>query len=291
LKRINVKILPLPSDYKRRISSAAPVHVIIIDSGIDASHPDLKSRVANSSEHFSFVQDDDCCESQNDPLCDCAQQGTHSSGLVASPHSGYNPSAILHSIKIFDEMGSTNSSVVLQGMNKAIDLAALHPGEAYIASISVSAVKSGQTNLAAEKMVKAGIFLVAPAGNYLIDACRFSPASSPAAFTVGASDIDDSIAYLSCTGSCVDIFAPGVEINSCKSGGGYQYMSGTVTSTHIVAGFASAIAGVEGLTSPSDIRAAVNRHITKNVVTNAKSINNNLPYDGRDNTLLSFLQR
>ena len=68
-------------------------------------------------------------------------------------------------------------------------------------------------------------------------------------------------------------------------------MSGTSMSTPIVAGFASAIAAAEGLKSPSDIKAAINRHITKNAVKDAKSENNNLPYDGSDSSPLSFLEQ
>ena len=290
LKRINVKTLPLPSTVQRRISSSAPVHVIVIDSGIDGKHPDLSSRVAPASEHFSLIDNDVCCSTPSDPLCDCAEHGTHCSGLVASPKAGYNPSAILHSVKVFDKQGQSSFSIILQGMDKAISLSKLHPGETYIASMSLGGSLSTQINAAAQKLVTAGIFLVVAAGNETQNACLTSPASSPAAFTVGASEIDDSIAYFSNYGACVNIFAPGSQINSCKPGGGYQYLSGTSMATPIVAGFASAIAASEGLSKPSDIRAAINNHISKNTVTNAKSTNNNLPYDGTDSDSIEFLE-
>ena len=47
------------------------------------------------------------------------------------------------------------------------------------------------------------------AGNWAEDAEFFSPARTPSAITVAASDIYDTIAWFSNYGSIVDIFAPG----------------------------------------------------------------------------------
>lgn len=52
------------------------------------------------------------------------------------------------------------------------------------------------------------VFAVA-AGNDNRDACKYSPAASPLAITVGASNIADARAYFSNYGECVDVFAPG----------------------------------------------------------------------------------
>ncbi len=58
-------------------------------------------------------------------------------------------------------------------------------------------------------MHDAGLFVVVAAGNADSDACTTSPAAAEYAFTVGASYIDDTRAYFSNYGSCVDTFAPG----------------------------------------------------------------------------------
>lgn len=282
LKRINVSSLPLPDNAERRISSMNAAHVIMIDSGIDARHPDLSSRIADISEHFSFVENDSCCANKNDPLCDCLDSGTENSGLVASPKAGYNPNAILHSIKIINAEGETTVGVIIQAMDKAIEISRLHPGEIYIANMTCDVPFDAQINQAVEKLVQAGIFFVASAGNNLRDACLASPGSSLAAFTVGASEINDTMAFFSNYGACVDIFAPGIMVNSCQPGGGYAPCFGTGISSSLIAGFASAIAAAERLTDPNDIRDAVNRHVTKNAVTYAKTNNNNLPYDGNN---------
>lgn len=282
LKRTNVKSLPLPASFKRKITSSNTANVYLIDSGIDGLHPDLKPRLATGSdEHASFVEADVCCSKPFDPLCDCGAHGSHCAGLIASPHSGYNPNATLHSIKIFDSNLSSKNSIILQGMNKAIEISKKHQGEVNIVSMSLGGLFNLEINQAANKIVQASLFLVTSAGNDSSNSCLKSPASASRSFTVGASDSNDQIADFSNFGKCVKIFAPGVNINSCKPGGGYQYLSGTSMATPFVAGFASAIAANLGLTNPSDIENAVNQNLSDNVVQDAKSDHNSIPYDGQ----------
>jgi len=52
------------------------------------------------------------------------------------------------------------------------------------------------------------------AGNEGVNACSFSPASSPNAMTVGASNQNDTVATYSNYGECVDLYAPGTHILS-----------------------------------------------------------------------------
>lgn len=65
-------------------------------------------------------------------------------------------------------------------------------------------------------MVNEGMMVVVAAGNENQDACDVSPAREPLAFTVGASDINDVRSTFSNWGSCINIFAPGTDIWSCK---------------------------------------------------------------------------
>jgi serine protease len=296
LQRINVKSLPLPDTFTRKDPPAnVKAHVYVIDSGIDGGHPDFAGKLAPEDQHYSFVEQDDCCDVDSNPLCDCAEHGTHCSGLITSTEAGYNTkAAILHAIKVFDKYGQTTFEVILSGMDKAIELKkANHDDETTIASMSLGGPYSLPINQAITKMVQANIFVVVAAGNSNKDSCTGSPSSSTDAFTIGASDIDDSRAYFSEYGKCVDAFAPGVDIYSCKPGGSYQYMSGTSMATPFFAGFASYIAVSNGLKKPDDIRAALKNYLTLNVVTNSRSVNNNLPYDGASNfeqNLRTFLE-
>jgi hypothetical protein len=73
------------------------------------------------------------------------------------------------------------------------------------------------------------VFMAVAAGNDNRDACRYSPASSKLAITVGASTIADDRAYFSNWGTCTDVFAPGLNILSTWNTG-----PNSVNSTFIV---------------------------------------------------------
>jgi len=288
LKRTNVSSLPLPLDFTRNISQPDDFksHVIIIDTGIDKEHPDLKSSIAPENQHKSFVDFDVCCEYESDPLCDCGEHGSHCAGLVASPLAGYNTSTTLHSLKVFDYTGSTTYEIILSAMDEAIELKNTYfPDELTIVSMSLGGPKTQALNIAANRLVDAGLFLVVAAGNENQDAQNVSPASAENAFTVGASDINDNRAYFSNYGTKIDIFAPGVDIYSCKPGGGYQFMSGTSMATPFVAGFVSAVASSKRLTDPKEIKKEIEKHLSINKVVNSRSTNNNLPFDGESSLI------
>jgi subtilisin family serine protease len=155
-----------------------------------------------------------------------------------------------------------------------------HADQLTIASMSLSGPKYSVVNTAADKMVDNGILLVVAAGNSNIDACTTSPGSASKAFTVGATDIDDSRASFSNYGSCVSIFAPGRFIYSTKPGSGNQYKSGTSMATPFIAGYASYIGLYLNTTDPQMIKNEINRRATKGKVTNSLSAANNLPFDG-----------
>lgn len=77
---------------------------------------------------------------------------------------------------------------------------------------------------------------VIAAGNEFQDACATSPASTPEAITVGASDSRDQFADFSNYGTCVDIIAPGVQISSTTPKGRTAEQDGTSMACPHVAG-------------------------------------------------------
>lgn len=64
------------------------------------------------------------------------------------------------------------------------------------------------------QLVAQGIHVVTAAGNENDDAANWSPARTPGAITVGATDFGDNRFYFSNYGPIVDVFAPGVNIVS-----------------------------------------------------------------------------
>ena len=283
LKRTNVHDLPLPKSYTRH-ESTNEVHVYVVDSGIDGQHNDLKSRVAEESAHKDFTWRGDS------PLTDENDHGTHCAGLIASPEAGYNTHATLHSAKVFDASGSASFEIILNAMNWTITQHKNYPGTAGIVSMSLGGPRNDATNQAADRIRKAGLLPIVAAGNENQNTRNVSPGSAEGSYTVGASDIDDSRAYFSNFGTDVNIYAPGVQIWSCKPGNSYQYLSGTSMATPFVAGFASYLAASNKLTDAEDIAAALNTHVTKDHVSSAKEGTNALPFDGDASFVEEFLK-
>jgi len=101
---------------------------------------------------------------------------------------------------------------------------------------------------AVEAQRAAGIVVVAAASNNGSSGCSSisdPPALYDASFTVGATDSTDLIAGFSSRGPVTadgsnrtkpDISAPGMNVRSCKSGGGYYYSQGTSMAAPHVAG-------------------------------------------------------
>jgi len=89
-----------------------------------------------------------------------------------------------------------------------------------VANMSLGGAKSAAMNSAAAGLVNSGVFLTAAAGGSADDAAYYSPASEPLVFTVGATDMEDSISWSSNYGPLVDLFAPGVDIIVPWIGGG-----------------------------------------------------------------------
>ncbi|RWS22952.1 peptidase S8-like protein [Leptotrombidium deliense] len=103
-----------------------------------------------------------------------------------------------------------------------------------------------------------GQFLVVAAGNSEVNACAFSPASAPGAFTVAASNYTNELASFTNFGRCVDIIAPGTKCLLANSTtGGFSHASGTSMATPLVAGVAAILLGKNPSLKPDQITASL----------------------------------
>jgi len=110
-----------------------------------------------------------------------------------------------------------------------------------VGNMSLGGGKVVSLDDACDAAVEEGLFMAVAAGNDNRDACRFSPAASKLAITVGASDIRDDRAYFSNWGTCLDVFAPGLNILSTWKDGpnSVNTISGTSMASPHVAGIAA----------------------------------------------------
>ncbi|MEU6342895.1 S8 family serine peptidase [Streptomyces sp. NPDC046977] len=231
------------------------VDVAVLDTGIDAAHPDFAGRIAASE---SFVPGQD--------VTDRHGHGTHVASTVAGTgaasdgkEKGVAPGASLHIGKVLDNDGSGQDSWILAGMEWAA-----RDQHAKIVSMSLGGAPTDGTDPLSQAVNKlsaeTGALFVIAAGNsgpepYSIGA----PGAADAALTVGAVNGPgkgvDQLAEFSSRGPRVgdnavkpDLTAPGVDILAARSQyapegeGAYQTMSGTSMATPHVAGAAALLA-------------------------------------------------
>lgn len=217
------------------ITQGSPsVEVAVLDTGVDASHPDLKERVLNG---YDFANGDD------DPSDDNGH-GTMVAGVIAAVANngigiaGVDKKCKILPVKVAGADGNFYSSDIINGIYYAVDRGA------DVINMSFG----GQTDAAYDQAIadalwdayNAGIVLVAASGN---DSGAVSfPAALPPVISVGATDKNDNIAEFSNYGPELNLVAPGVDIYTTYSDGvkeGYASASGTSMAAPLVSGIAA----------------------------------------------------
>jgi subtilisin len=230
------------------------VKLVVIDTGIDYDHPELKGVIAGGWNAVGSGGDEGATGASGDWKDDNGH-GTHVSGTIAASDNdtgvvGVAPQVSLYGVKVLDANGSGTFSDVIAGMEWAIT------NKMQVASMSLGANQGNESlEAAVAAMVKAGVTLIAAAGNSG-QSVGF-PAAYPGAIAVAASDSKDKIAYFSSRGPEVDILAPGVKVNSTFMGGGYSKLSGTSMACPHVSGLAALAISAKGLKTPKQVRAAL----------------------------------
>lgn len=219
--------------YIHQAEGGANVDVYVIDTGTNIKHVDFEGRATWGKTI-----------PQGDADIDGNGHGTHCSGTVGGKKYGVSKKANIIAIKVLRSNGSGTMSDVVKGVeyaakahkDKVAKKDAKFKGSA--ANMSLGGGSSPTLDRAVNGAVKAGINFAVAAGNDNADACNYSPAAAANAVTVGASTISDDRAYFSNYGKCVDIFAPGLNIQSTWIGSDHAIntISGTSMASPHVAG-------------------------------------------------------
>jgi subtilisin len=260
---------PGPQDIAKGGGTKFGVNVVVavIDTGIDATHPDLN---VEFSKGFGFPDG-----------VDGNGHGTHVSGIIGARDNGFGvvgvaPGARLWALKCLDASGAgTNADVIA-----AIDYVATHFTQVAVANMSLGGSFSQAVNDAVTACVNKGVVMVAAAGNSAADASGFSPASATGVICVGAyadsdglpggkgaavstGEKDDTFATsFSNFGKRVDVIAPGCDILSTVpvSQGSYGKKTGTSMAAPHVSGLAAVIRDPDAKKSGGilDLRSKLN---------------------------------
>ncbi|MFB8026191.1 MULTISPECIES: S8 family serine peptidase [unclassified Streptomyces] len=221
--------------------------VAVLDTGIDATHPDVKDRIKESR---SFVPGEEVDDEHG--------HGTHVASTIAGSgaasggvNKGVAPAADLIVGKVLSNEGSGADSGIIEAMEWA------KAEGADVVSMSLgSSVPDDGTDPMAQAVdalsADGGPLFVIAAGNAYGAGTIGAPGSAASALTIAAVDKQDGRADFSSMGPLVrsyglkpDLSAPGVDINAAASQsvpgieGMYQQMSGTSMATPHVAGAAA----------------------------------------------------
>jgi subtilisin family serine protease len=244
LDRVDQRFLPYDQTYTFS-TNAAGVNAYIIDTGIRATHREFGGRVRMGRD--TIDNDDDST--------DCMGHGTHVAGTVGGSSFGVAKGVTLWAVRVLNCQGSGTDAQVIAGVDW-VTANAVRPA---VANMSLGGGVAPALDEAVRRSIASGITYAIAAGNSGRDACDFSPARTPEAITAGATTISDTRAGFSNTGTCLDIFAPGVGINSAwlDSDTATISLSGTSMASPHVAGTAALYLAQHPGATPQQIRDAL----------------------------------
>lgn len=203
-----------PVTRGQAIDQSGPIHVAVIDTGIDYNSPEFKGVYKFGTNLIAQT---------NDPLDDNGH-GTHVSGIIAAADMGKNvegvvgvaPGVDLYAIKMLDACGSGTSEDVIKAIEWIIQEKQAIGGD-WVANLSLGSDTASPTEEAEfQKGADDGILFFAAAGNSY-DATNPTAIAYPGGYSsveaVGAIDNTDQIASFSQRGPNV-VVAPGVAVLS-----------------------------------------------------------------------------
>jgi type VII secretion-associated serine protease mycosin len=240
------------------------VVVAVIDTGVDASHPDLQGKLVKG---YDFVDGDTTPD-------DTVGHGTFVASLIAANSndqlgiSGIAPDVKIMPLKVMSRDNNGSSVRVAQAIRYAAD------NGAKVINMSLgSPTPSRSIKSAIDYAVSKGVTVVAAAGN---EGDAENDPNYPASFanviSVGATGSRDTVAYFSNHNDAVTVTAPGVNVLGARSQvnqicrpyktSDYCVASGTSFAAPYVAGVAALMISENPNLSPAQVKTLLEKSAT-----------------------------
>lgn len=208
----------------RAVTDGEGIITGIVDTGIDVNHPDFRDAIVGA---WDFT-------GSRFGAADKNGHGTHCSGTIGSrnPNIGVAPGAKICHGKGLGDSGSGSGRGIAAAMRKCVEAGAT------ILSLSLgSSSRDPEIDRAGIELTEQGIWIVCAAGNSGGNTPDVDfPGRLPWAISIAAIDQNLRVASFSSAGAKINTSAAGVNIWSCRPGGGYAQMSGTSMATPFAAG-------------------------------------------------------
>ena len=223
------------------------VTVAILDTGVDATHPDLHGRVLAG---FNFAD-------ENTDTTDAEGHGTMVAGTAAATGNnavgvaGLGWSNPILPVRIADADGLARSDTIASAIHWAADRGAR------VINISFGPLQGDALISAAARYARSkGTLVFAAAGN---EGVRTPEAADPSILFVSATDRTDRLASFSTFGPSVSLAAPGVEIATTGRYSQYMSASGTSFASPLAAGTAALVWSVNGALTADQVESILRR--------------------------------
>jgi type VII secretion-associated serine protease mycosin len=211
----------LDSARLNQLSTGADVIVAVVDSGVDAKHPDLIGRVLLGADFTGNTADGRVDISPNG-------HGTSVAGIIAGTGTGPDgvtglaPGSTVLPVRVSDGLAS-NLTALAQG----IDYATTHGAKVINVSVC-SPILNPQVRAAVAAAIQQDVVVVAAAGNDGASDNRPQyPAALPGVLAVAASDSQGKLWAKSESGDYIGLTAPGVGIYTTGPEGSHSTVTGT----------------------------------------------------------------
>ncbi|AKQ08471.1 protease [Bacillus phage PBC2] len=219
--KLDWSIKAIKADKAWKKTKGEGVKVLVIDTGMDENHPELKGKVKYGINMFEKTND----------ITDEYGHGTHVAGLIAGNKTGVAPNVDLYIAKVLDSSGTGSMASVMDGITLAINF------KVDVLCMSLG-IRGGLPTQLEQRILDAhakGVNIVCAVGNMGLPEVDY-PSFLDEVIAVGGVDKDLKHAQFSNRGREVDISAPAVEVLSAFKDGKYARISGTSMASPLVAG-------------------------------------------------------
>jgi len=239
--------------------------VAVLDTGIDEDNQELAHKLVAEVNFTDSPTSDDLYG-----------HGTHMAGTIAA----IAPECRLMNVKVADDAGRCEASVVARGIIWAVDRGAM------VINISLCMKSSQDLEEAVDYAWSQGTLIIAAAGNTGRSTPAY-PAYYANCLAVAGTDENDSLALLSTHGDWVDVAAPGFNIYSEVPQDQYGYKSGTSPAVAHVSGVAALVFTVA---EDSNGSSTVNDEVRQAIENSCDSIIADGVGNGRINAFAAVME-